>query len=131
VPDGDCPRPSVVGQHRLENVGVGIFDVFEAGEEEQCLSVIIRRRGCTILVLWMALKDLFFAATMLVLSIQPLTSGVGLSPMLAAWASHQGRKEVATGGVASGCFSRRYGLDARRVEVSEGRDHVSLGYADR
>jgi hypothetical protein len=33
--------------------------------------------GGTILVLWMALKDLFFAATMLVLSIQPLTSGVG------------------------------------------------------
>jgi hypothetical protein len=83
-------------------------------------------------VLWMALKDLFFGATMLLLSIQPLTSGVwGLSPMLAAWASHQGRKEVATGGVASGCFSRRYGLDARGVEVSEGRDHVSLGYADR
>jgi hypothetical protein len=77
VPDGDSPRPSVVGQHRLENVGVGIFYVFEAGEEEQCLSVIVRRRGGTILVLWMALKDLFFAATMLVLSIQPLTSGVG------------------------------------------------------
>jgi hypothetical protein len=46
--------------------------------------------------------------------------------MLAAWASHRGRKEVATGGAASGCFSRRYGLDARGVEVSEGRDHVSL-----
>jgi hypothetical protein len=29
----------------LENVGVGVFDVFETGEEEQCLSVIVRRRG--------------------------------------------------------------------------------------
>jgi hypothetical protein len=52
----------------------------------------------------------------------------GLSPDAGglAWASHHGRKEVATGGAASGCFSRRYGLDARGVEVSEGRDHVSL-----
>jgi hypothetical protein len=33
--------------------------------------------GGTILVLWMALKDLFFAATMLLLSIESLTSGVG------------------------------------------------------
>jgi hypothetical protein len=32
----------------------------------------------TILVLWMALKDLFFGVTMLVLSVQPLTSGVWL-----------------------------------------------------
>jgi hypothetical protein len=66
-----------------------------------------------------------------VLSIQPLTSGVGLSPMLAAWASYQGRNEIVTGGVAAGRFTRGYGLDARGVEVSEGRDHVSLGYADR
>jgi hypothetical protein len=118
--------PPLVGQHRLENVGVEIFDVFEAGEEEQCLSVIVRRRGGTILVLWMTLKDLFFAVTMLVLSIQPLTSGVGAVADAGGLGVPQGRKDVATGGAASGCFSGRYGLDARGVEVSEGRDQVSL-----
>jgi hypothetical protein len=56
-------------------------------------------------VLWMALKDLFFGVTMLVLSIQPLPSGVGA----VADAGGLGVPPEA----ASGCFSKRYGLDAK------------------
>jgi hypothetical protein len=71
VPVGDCPRPSVVGQHRLENAGVGIVDVFEAREKKQCLSFIVRRRGRH------DVGVVDGAETLLVLSIQPLISGVG------------------------------------------------------
>jgi hypothetical protein len=86
----------------------------------------------TILVLWMALKGLFFGATMLVLSIQPLTSGVGaVADAGGLGRPIKGRKEVATIGAASAVSPDAMAWAQGGWRYPKGVITYPFGYADR